>query len=239
MSDLELIRALSRAAAGMAAPDARPNVIENVLASVPGETGLPAQLRLTADGMHVTWMREPTAGEAAFAEALGHCVDLAVAVAHGNRGVLDQASLAAELQRAVAAAHWRGERIAVAVFDVRGLALRPGVDASEAVAQLGAVAREVVRHDDVVGHLGAGRFALLFPRAGTFEARAAFRRVRAALLASEDVPPGISCGNVGFAELEQGMRADELLAAALERLTEARRRGAYLGPADPSHPLAS
>ena len=239
MSDLDLIRALSRATSALADPDARPDVIERVLAALPVEAELPCELRLAPAGVEVTWTAEPTPAQQAFVEALGHCVELAVAVVHGGAGVLDRAGLVAELHRAVAAARWRGEQMAVAVFEVRGLALRPGVDVSDVVSHLGAIAREVVRHDDVVGHLGAGRFALVLPRAGTFEARAAFRRVRAALLASEQAPPGIGCGSAGFAELTEGAEGDELLASALERMAETRRRRAYIGPVDPLHPLAS
>ncbi len=239
MSDLELMRALSRAAAAMVAPDADPGVIERVLASVPEEAGLPCQLELTAAGMSVAWTADPEPGQEAFVAALGHCVALAVAVGHGVFGVIDRAGLVAELHRAVAAARWRGEHIAVAVFEVDGLVLGPGVDESPTVALLGGVARGVVRRDDVVGHLGAGRFALLLPRAGTFEARAAFRRVRAALVASDNAV-GLTCGAAGFAELEPDSQGDvDLLALALDRLTEARRRSAYVGPVDPMHPLAS
>jgi hypothetical protein len=240
MSELELMRALTRAAAAMAAPDADPGVIERVLASVPEEAGVPCRLELTAAGMSVSWAANPKPEQAAFIDALGQCVALAVAVGHGVFGVLDRAGLVAELHRAVAAARWRGEHIAVAVFEVDGLVLGPGVDESPTVALLGGVARGVVRRDDVVGHLGAGRFALLLPRAGTFEARAAFRRVRAALVASETAPIGLTCGAAGFAELEPDSNGSvDLLALALDRLSDSRRRSNYVGPVDPLHPLAS
>jgi GGDEF domain-containing protein len=240
MSDLDLMRALSEAAAAMAAPDADPDVIERVLGSLPSHLGLPCTLRLTAAGMTVDWQSPPSPQHESFADALGHCVSLAVAVSHRTNAVLDSAGLVAELHRAVAAARWRNERIALAVFDVHGLTLGPGVDASQSLLGLGEVARSVVRHDDVVGHLGAGRLALLFPRAGTFEARAAFRRVRQALVSSEHAPAGLSCGAAGFAELEPDAPSEsDLLAMALERQADARRRTAYIGPADPLRPLAS
>jgi hypothetical protein len=240
MSDLDLMRALARAAAAMAAPDAEPGVIERVLASLPGEVGLPAELELTAGGMRATWTADPDPGQEAFVTALGRCVALAVAVGHGVIGVLDRAGLVAELHRAVASARWRGERMAVAVFEVDGLILGPGIDESPSVALLGAVARGVVRRDDTVGHLGAGRFALVLPRAGTFEARAAYRRVRSALVENEQAPAGLSCGAAGFAELEPDATGDvDVLALALARLSESRRRSAYIGPVDPLHPLAS
>ena len=92
--------------------------------------------------------------------------------------LLDARGFAAELERVTAAARWRGHDASLAVFDVDGLALGPGVDESEMVAHVGALARSAVRSNDIVGHLGAGRFALLLPRAGSFEARSAYRRVR-------------------------------------------------------------
>jgi hypothetical protein len=239
MSDLDLMRALARAAAAMAAPDADPGVIERVLAALPAETGLPCELELTPGGMRVVWSADPSPGQEAFADALGRCVALAVAVCHGVVGVLDRAGLVAELHQAVASARWRGERVAVAAFEVDGLVLGPGVDESPSVALLGSLARSVVRRDDVVGHLGAGRFALLLPRAGTFEARAAYRRVRTALVENDGAPVGLTCGAAGFAELEPDAQGDtDLLAQALDRLAEARRRSAYLGPVDPLYPLA-
>ena len=103
---------------------------------------------------------------------------------------------------------------------------------------MGALARSAVRHDDRVGHLGADNFALLFPRAGEFEARAAFKRVRAALAGSELVAGGVVCGAAGFAELSEHESGAELLADARERLSLARRRAYYPSPTDPSQPLA-
>ena len=98
----------------------------------------------------------------------------------GPRGVLalDARSFATELGRVTAAARWRGHDASLAVFDVDGVAHGPGVDESEMIAHVGALARSAVRSNDIVGHLGAGRFALLLPRAGSFEARSAYRRVR-------------------------------------------------------------
>src|SRR5438034_111802 len=100
---------------------------------------------------------------------------------------------------------------------------------------VGSAARESVRSADLVGHLGAGRFALLFPRAGTFEARAAFRRVRDALVGVEYEGSGLVCGQAGYAELcEDG--SGDLLHEALTRLKTARTRHAYTGPVGPSSP---
>src|SRR5947209_1404026 len=101
-------------------------------------------------------------------------------------------------------------------------------------------ARRAVRQGDVVGHLGAGRFALLFPRAGTFEARAAYKRVRDAVGVLEVDGDGLACGAAGFAELDEDGSGD-LLADALVRLQAARVKQAYtgpIGPGTPSTPLA-
>jgi GGDEF domain-containing protein len=87
----------------------------------------------------------------------------------------------------------------------------------------------------VVGHLGAGRFALLFPRAGTFEARAAFKRVRDRLGELNIDGDGVTCAQAGFAELDEDANRD-LLAAALERLRTAQIRHAYTGPIGPGSP---
>ena len=72
--------------------------------------------------------------------------------------------------------------------------LGPGVDETRLVELVGEAARGSVRQGDVVGHLGAGRFALLFPRAGTFEARAAHRRVREAVSRLALDGEEIACG---------------------------------------------
>ena len=78
---------------------------------------------------------------------------------------------------------------------------------------VGQAARRCVRGDDVVGHLGAAQFGLLFPRAGTFEARSAYRRVRDAVMRIE-WEQGLICSAAGFAELEPGQTGAELLADA-------------------------
>jgi GGDEF domain-containing protein len=239
MSDLELMRILGVVSAALAAPDADPETIERVLDSVPAQAGLRCSLRLAGGELQVEWSGAPTPSQEAFVDVLGRCVALALAVLErGATGVLDPSAFGSELERTVAAARWRGHQVAVAVFDVHGFALGPGIDESDVVAYVGAVARGAVRQDDVVGHLGAGRFALLIPRAGTFEARAAFKRVRDALAAGDRAADGLFCGAAGFAELETGHSSEDLLTAVYERLAEARRRSAYLGPTDPLHPMA-
>jgi GGDEF domain-containing protein len=126
------------------------------------------------------------------------------------------------------------------VFEVDGMLLGPGIDESRLVELVGSAARRAVRQGDLVGHLGAGRFALLFPRAGTFEARAAFKRVRDAVQLLELDGDGLACGAAGFAELD-GDTSGDLLGDALARLQAARVRQAYtgpIGPGSPSTPLA-
>jgi GGDEF domain-containing protein len=115
----------------------------------------------------------------------------------------------------------------------------PGmIDQADTVAEVGELALSAVRQDDRVGHLGAAQFALVFPRAGTFEARSAFKRVRAALAASARMSRDLAIGPVGFAELGEDGSGAAVLAAARERQTQARVRRAYLAPVDPTHPLA-
>ena len=121
------------------------------------------------------------------------------------------------------------------MFDVEGVAHGPGVDESEMVAHVGALARSAVRSNDIVGHLGAGRFALLLPRAGHLRP-SAYRRVKTAVAASEYAAAGVACGHAGFSELNEGN--SDLLGVAVQRLTDAHRRTAYEGPWDPTHPLA-
>ena len=118
--------------------------------------------------------------------------------------------------------------------------LGPGIDESWLVATVGEAARSVVRGDDLVGHLGASHFAVLFPRAGTFEARSAFRRVREEVIRLDGGDSGLACRAAGFAELEPGQTGGELLSAARGRMNAARIRSAYTTPGggSPTEPLA-
>ena len=233
-----LMDVLSRAAAALAAPHADAGVIDRILASAPRETGLACHLRLAPEGLVADWDREPTRAQESFVDALGHCVALALAAGvAGEDALLDSGAFAAELERTVAAARWRSQSLAVAVFTVHGLELGPGaIDQRDLILHVGALARSAVRHDDRVGHLGADHFGLLFPRAGEFEARAAYKRVRAALAGSELFAGGLLCGAAGFAELTEHVSGHELLADARERLSLARRRAHF--PSDPTQPLA-
>ncbi|HEU0194367.1 MAG TPA: hypothetical protein VFQ71_09225 [Gaiellales bacterium] len=237
MSDLDLMRVLAAATAALAAPDADPGVLDRVLANVPAQAGLACRMRLAPDGLRIDWQRPPTEPQEAFADVLAQVVQLAVAAAgQESPGVVDPAGFAAAVERGVAAARWRGGRVSIAIFDVYGLLLGPGIDESGVIARVGSLARSAVRQNDIVGHLGAARFALLLPGGGSFEARSAFKRVRKAL---SEAPEGVECGAAGFAELAGDVgTAAELVAAAAERQAEARRRLAYLGPGDPLHPLA-
>jgi hypothetical protein len=235
-----LIDVLSRAAAALAAPQADAGVIDWILASAPDEAGLPCSLQMAAEGVVADWDGEPSREQESFVAALGHCVALALAAGvAGDDVLLDNGAFAVELERTVATARWRTQAIAIAVFTVHGLELGPRpVDQRDLILHVGALARSAVRHDDRVGHLGADQFALLFPRAGEFEARAAFKRVRTSLAGSELVPGGIVCGAAGFAELADHGSGAELLADARERLSLARRRAYYPSPTDPTQPLA-
>jgi GGDEF domain-containing protein len=235
-----LIDALSRAAAALAAPHADAAVIDRILASVPSEGGLPCGLRMAPEGLVADWDAAPTREQESFVDALGHCVALALAAGvAGDEVLLDNGAFVVELERTVATARWRSQSLAVTVFTVHGLELGPrAVDQRDLILHVGALARSAVRHDDRVGHLGADNFALLFPRAGEFEARAAFKRVRAGLAGSELVAGGVVCGAAGFAELSEHESGAELLADARERLSLARRRAYYPSPTDPSQPLA-
>ncbi len=228
---------LARAAASLSDPAAAPGAVERLLEQVPAEAGLKCDLSLSDGALEVSWLEPPGPEQEAFVAVLAECVTLAgAASARAAYSLLDARSFAAELDRVTAAARWRGHDASLAVFDVDGVAHGPGVDESEMVAHVGALARSAVRSNDIVGHLGAGRFALLLPRAGSFEARSAYRRVKTAVAASEYAAAGVACGHAGFAELNES--GSDLLGVAVQRLTDAHRRTAYEGPWDPSHPLA-
>ncbi len=228
---------LARAAASLSDPGAAPGAVERLLEQVPAEAGLKCDLRLSDGALEVSWLEPPGPEQEAFVAVLAECVTLAgAASARAAYSLLDARSFAAELDRVTAAARWRGHDASLAVFDVEGVAHGPGVDESEMVAHVGALARSAVRSNDIVGHLGAGRFALLLPRAGSFEARSAYRRVKTAVAASEYAAAGVACGHAGFSELNEA--GNDLLGVAVQRLTDAQRRTAYEGPWDPSHPLA-
>jgi hypothetical protein len=240
MSDLDLLETLARAAAAMAEPQADRRSIDRLLQSLPSTAGLPCRLWLRAGALEVDWQAPPTPAQEAFVDVLSSCVSLAVnGASPAERELLDASGFAAETARAVAAARWRGQAVSVAVFEVSGLVLAPGFDGGSAVSEVGQLAIGTTRQSDAVGHLGGGRFALLFPQAGSFEARAAFRRVREALAAADSAAADLSCGAAGFAELEDGESAEALVAAAVERLSAARLRRAYTAPTDPTRPLAS
>jgi GGDEF domain-containing protein len=235
-----LMDVLSRAAAALAAPQADAGVIDRILESAPQEAGLACHLRMAPEGLVAAWDGQPSREQESFVDALGHCLALALAAGiAGDEVLLDSGTFAVELERALATARWRSQPIAIAVFTVHGLELGPRpVDQRDLILHVGALARSAVRHDDRVGHLGADQFALLFPRAGEFEARAAFKRVRTSLAGSELISGGIVCGAAGFAELDEHASGAELLADARERLSLARRRAYYPAPTDPTQPLA-
>ena len=240
MQDVRLIEILSDTAAALAAPDASPDAVERVLADACTRGGMPCAMRATPNGIVVDWERTPSRLEHGFVSVLGDCAKLALTAGGASAGrTLGAHGFALELERAASIAHWRGQTLAVAVFEVTGLEMGPGmIDQADIVSDVGALALSAVRQDDRVGHLGADQFALVFPRAGTFEARSAFKRVKAALAANDRMSRDLGIGAVGFAELGEEGSGAEVLAAARERQSQARMRHAYLSPVDPTHPLA-
>jgi len=240
MQDVRLIEILSDTAAALAAPDASPDVVERVLADACARATMPCTMRTTPNGIDVDWERTPSRLEHGFVSVLGDCAKLALAAGGASAGrTLGAHGFALELERAASIARWRGQSLAVAVFEVTGLEMGPGmIDQADVVSDVGALALSAVRQDDRVGHLGADQFALVFPRAGTFEARSAFKRVKAALASNDRMSRDLGIGAVGFAELGEEGSGAEVLAAARERQSQARMRHAYLAPVDPTHPLA-
>ncbi len=236
MTPLALMQILARVAAALAAPGAAPpDEVERLLETIPAEAGLDCSLAVVDGSLRVTWNTAPTPVQEAFVAVLSECVTLAGAASDRARyALLDSEGFAAEAGRMAVAARWRSQDASLAVFEVDGIMLGPGVDESEMIAHVGALARSVVRSDDSVGHLGAGRFGLLLPGAGSFEARSAYRRVRDAVSGSRYAAEGVRCGAAGFAELAD----DDMLAVAIQRMTDSQRRSAYSGPCDPLHPLA-
>jgi GGDEF domain-containing protein len=240
MQDVRLIEILSDAAAALAAPDASPDVVERVLADACARAGIPCTMRTTSSGIDFDWRRTPGRRDHAFVSVLADCARLALAAGGAAAGrTLDAHGFSLELERAASMARWRNQTLAVAVFEVTGLEMGPGmIDQFDVVSDVGALTLSAVRQDDRVGHLGADQFALLFPRAGTFESRSAFKRVKAALAANDRMSRDLGIGAVGFAELGEAGSGAEVLAAARERQSQARMRRAYLAPVDPTHPLA-
>jgi GGDEF domain-containing protein len=240
MPELRLIEILSEAAAALTAPRADPDVVERVVADAVARASLPCTLHASSTGVEIDCSRSPGPLELAFVSVLSDCAKLALAAGGAATGrTLDAHAFALELERAASVAQWRDQPLAVAVFEVSGMEMGPGmIDQADTVAEVGELALSAVRQDDRVGHLGAAQFALLFPRAGTFEARSAFKRVREALAASERMSRDLAIGPVGFAELGADSSGTAMLATARERQTHARMRWAYLAPVNPTHPLA-
>jgi GGDEF domain-containing protein len=231
------MRALAAAARTVAEPGAGDDALARALTELAEATGIGASFTSEQE-LQVRWPKCEADHElrAAFEQALGDLLLLArEAIARSGATTLDAPSFLRELERCASAARWRDKRLALCVFDVDGLILGPGTDETRLVELVGAAARGSVRQGDMVGHLGAGRFALLFPRAGTFEARAAFKRVRDAVALLDLDGHELACGAAGFAELDEYGTGD-LLGEALARLQAARVRHAYTGPVGPSSP---
>lgn len=240
MREARLIEILADATATLAAPQADPDSVEQVLTDALERAGMPSTLRATSSGIEIQREGSPGRIDAAFLNVLSASARLALTAGGASVGrTLDGHGFALELERAAAIARWRGQPLAVAVFEVLGLEMGPGmIDQADVVDEVGELALSAVRQDDRVGHIGAGQFAMLFPRAGTFEARSAFKRVRGALAASDRVSRDLAIGAVGFAELGEHGTGAELLATARDRQAQTRMRRVYLAPVDPTHPLA-
>ncbi len=236
-----LIQVLSRAARIVADSEEPQASLEIALAAISGELSGIATVERADRNVTVIWLDGVAdADRDAFAAAVASMAALAYqSSGRSNDTVLDAGAFLVTLDRIAAAARWRGARMAVSVFEVEGMVLGPGTDESTLVGTVGRAAHSCVRGDDVVGHLGAAQFAVLFPRAGTFEARSAFRRVRDAVMQIE-LGDGLICGAAGFAELDPGGTGATMLAEARERLNAARTKNAYVSPGggSPITPMA-
>jgi GGDEF domain-containing protein len=233
MTESQLIHALAAAARRLSQPGAAAEIIDDALLELRSTAGVDCVL--TDGGVDVRWPDDaPAEPRGAFEEAVDALVGLA-REAHGrDQTVLDGHAFELELRRCTSAARWRDKRVSVAVFEVEGISLGPGIDGTRVVDLVGAAARTALRHGDLVGHLGASRFALLFPRAGTFEARAAYRRVQQTV--AEIAGEQLSCSAAGFAELGERESGGNLLGEALARLSASRLRRSYTGPFQPGSP---
>jgi GGDEF domain-containing protein len=228
---------IASATRALAAPGATDDTLAEVLAEVRVQTGAEASFD-QEQRLVLSWPdgAADDGSRAAFEQALSDLVGLARdVIGRRSDSTLDPQGFLAELERCASAARWRDRRLGLCVFDVDGMILGPGIDETRLVELVGAAARRAVRQGDLVGHLGAGRFALLFPRAGSFEARAAFKRVRESVQQIDLDGDGLFCGLAGFSELDEDGSGD-LLADALARLQTARVRQAYTGPVGPSSP---
>jgi GGDEF domain-containing protein len=241
MTEPTLILVLADVAGLLTAPDAGFDTLEQALEQASQRAGV--EIVMSDAGELTFGWRD--AGDDQLRGAFEAGLQQLVLLARGSfsraeAGILDRHGFLHELDRCASAARWRDKQLALCVFEVDGMTLGPGIDETRLVESVGAAARGAVRSADLVGHLGAGRFALLFPRAGTFEARAAFRRVRDALIGVKYEGEGLVCGLAGYAELGEDGSGD-LLHEALARLQAARMRHAYTGPCgpgDPTQPLA-
>jgi GGDEF domain-containing protein len=238
MTESQLIHALATAARRLSSPGASPETVDEALEELSATAGV--DCLLTDGRLDLRWRGGEEAEElrAAFEEALAALVVLArEAQARPADDVLDAHAFQHELLRCASAARWRDKRLAIAVFEVEGMSLGPGIDGRATIDIVGAAARSAVRQGDIVAHLGASRFAMLFPRAGVFEARAAYKRVTHAV--ASRVSEGLSCTAAGFAELDEQDADGNLLGQAVARLNAARLRRSYTGPhPSPTQPLA-
>ena len=157
MREVRLIEILSEAAAALTAPEADADAVERVVADALESASVPCTLRPTSTGVEIDCSRSPGRLELAFVSALSDCAKLALAAAGVATGrTLDAHAFALELERAASVAQWRDQPLAVAVFEVSGMEMGPGmIDQADTVAEVGELALSAVRQDDRVAHLGA------------------------------------------------------------------------------------
>ncbi|MEA2424588.1 MAG: hypothetical protein QOH13_998, partial [Thermoleophilaceae bacterium] len=146
MTESELFQALASTANRLSHAGASPDDIEGALADLGVAAGV--DCILTEGQLRLSWHDEgPDELHRAFEQALAALIALArEAQSRAVEGVLNAHAFDHELQRCASAARWRDKRLSIAVFEVEGLSLCPGIDGSHIVELVGAAARGAVRH---------------------------------------------------------------------------------------------
>jgi len=149
-------------------------------------------------------------------------------------GVMNRRSLMERLESELHAATRHGDLLAVALCDVDGLKSvndsAGHLAGNEVLIKVARVMRESVRAEDVVARFGGDEFVVMLPRTGLLPAQALVGRMSARLREEtyhwagvEHNVPRVSFGLAWFPE--DGRTADDLLAAADERMYEDKSRG--------------
>ena len=149
-------------------------------------------------------------------------------------GVMNRRSLMERLESELHAATRHGDLLAVALCDVDGLKSvndsAGHLAGNEVLIKVARVMRESVRAEDVVARFGGDEFVVMLPRTGLLPAQALVGRMSARLrdetyhwAGVEHNVPRVSFGLAWFPE--DGRTADDLLAAADERMYEDKSRG--------------